>query len=206
MEDILAVYTRALDEKRPLICFDETNRQLLDHLVEPLPMRRARPRREDSEFCAGPKVNLFMIFAPLLGWRRVKVTERRCAVDFAEVIREIVDEDFPHAQKIVLVMDNLNTHSASSLYARYPAAEARRIYERLEIHHTPRHGSWLNMAEIELSVLARQCLKRRIATDERMKEEVSQWCLARNTTHARANWRFTTEDARIKLRKLYPTI
>ena len=147
-----------------------------------------------------------MIFAPLLGWRRVKVTERRCARDWAEVIRELLDEDFADAEKVVLVMDNLNIHAGASLYKRFEPATARRLLERLEIHYTPKHGSWLNAAEIELSVLSRQCLSRRIATAALMQQEVSAWCQYRNDVASPMEWRFTTDDARIKLKKLYPTI
>jgi len=206
MEDILAVYSRPFDEDVPLVCLDESSRQLMDSVREAERCAPGRPARHDSEFIAGRKLSLFMIFAPILGWRRVKVSERRCATDFAEVIRELLEQDFPKAKKIVLVMDNLNTHSLCSLYKKFEPSHARRLAERLEIHYTPKHGSWLNTAEIELSVLARQCLRRRIPTRETMERESQAWSMQRNQAKAAVSWRFTSEEARIKLKRLYPTI
>ena len=164
MEDVLDVYHRPYDEKRPLVCLDEASKQLIGEVIEPIPAEPGQPERFDYEYTRNGTANLFMISEPLLGWRAVQVTERRTAVDFAEVVRWLVEEVHEEAEKVVLVMDNLNTHKLASLYEAFPPEQARRIAERLEIHHTPKHGSWLNMAEIELSVLARQCLDRRIET------------------------------------------
>ena len=162
MEDVLEVYHRPYDEKRPLVCLDEASKQLVGEVIEPIPAEPGQPERFDYEYIRNGTANLFMISEPLLGWRAVQVTERRTAVDFAEVVRWLVEEVHEEAEKVVLVMDNLNTHKLASLYEAFPPEQARRIAEKLEIHHTPKHGSWLNMAEIELSVLARQCLDRRI--------------------------------------------
>jgi hypothetical protein len=169
-------------------------------------MAPGRPERIDYVYIRNGTANPFMLSEPLLGWRTVKVTERRTAVDFAEVVRWLVEEVHEEAEKVVLVMDNLNTHKIASLYRAFPPEQARRIAERLEIHHTPRHGSWLNMAEIELSVLVRQCLDRRIESSEELAKEVEAWELARNERMAEVNWQFTTADARVKLRRLYPAI
>jgi hypothetical protein len=206
MEDILGVYKRPFDPARPLICLDETNRQLLGDLREPTRCAPGKPARYDCDFKAGSKLNLFMTYAPILGWRHVKVTQRRCATDWAEVIRELLEERFPEAEKLVLVMDNLNTHAGSSLYKTFPPAHARKLLDRLEIHYTPKHGSWLNIAEIELSVLARQCLSKRMEDEEEMKAATHAWAQHRNEAQADVKWRFTAEDARIKLHRLYPTI
>jgi hypothetical protein len=175
-------------------------------VVEPIPAEPGQPERFDYEYTRNGTVNLFMISEPLLGWRAVRVTERRTAVDFAEVIRWLVEEVHEEAEKVILVMDNLNTHKLASLYEAFPPGQARRIAERLEIHHTPKHGSWLNMAEIELSVLARQCLARRIETREELEKEVAAWEEERNERGVGIQWRFTTADARIKLRRLYPVL
>lgn len=204
MEDVLSVYTRPLDPRRPLVCLDESSRQLLDEVIEPEGVRPGRPRREDNQYVRGGTANLFMVFCPLLGWRRVKVTERRTHRDWAEVIRELVDVHFPEAERIVLVMDNLNTHDGASLYKVFPPDEAFRLYHKLEIHNTPKHGSWLNMAECELSALQRQCLRRRMRNRDYLEEEVTHWAEKRNKAEVTANWRFKTADARIKLRRLYP--
>jgi len=205
MEDVLEVYHRPYDEKRPLVCLDETSKQLVGEVIEPIPAAPGRPERFDYEYARNGTANLFMISEPLLGWRAVKVTERRTALDFAEVVRWLVEEVHEEAEKVVPVLDNLNTHKLASLYEAFPPERARRIAERLEIHHTPKHGSWLNMAEIELAVLARQCLDRRIETKEELEREVAAWEEDRNERMVEVVWQFTTADARIKLRRLYPT-
>ena len=197
MEDVLEVYTRPYDSRRPQVCVDETSKQLVAETRLPIPAAPGQPERVDYEYARQGTANLFMVFEPLAGQRRVKVTERRTAVDFAHLIREVVDEQYPQAEKIVLVMDNLNSH---------PPAEARRLLERLEIHHTPKHGSWLDMAEIELSVLARQCLDRRIPDATTLTQEIAAWERHRNDAECRVDWRFTAEDARIQLKRLYPSI
>lgn len=206
MEDVLDVYHRPYDESRPLVCLDEASKQLVGEVIEPIPAEPGRPQRYDYEYVRNGTANLFMISEPLLGWRAVKVTERRTAVDFAEVLRWLAEEIHPDAERIVLVMDNLNTHKLASLYEAFPAEQARRIAERLEVHHTPKHGSWLNVAEIELSVLARQCLDRRIETREELEREVEAWEEDRNERGVEVSWQFTTADARIKLRRLYPAL
>jgi hypothetical protein len=206
MEDVLDVYHRPYDEKRPLVCLDEASKQLIGEVIEPIPAEPGQPERFDYEYTRNGTANLFMISEPLLGWRAVKVTERRTAVDFAEVVRWLVEEVHEEAEKVVLVLDNLNTHKLASLYEAFPPERARRIAEKLEVHHTPKHGSWLNMAEIELSVLARQCLARRIETREELEREVAVWEEERNERGVEIRWRFTTADARIKLRRLYPVL
>lgn len=206
MEAVLALYHRPYDPRFPLICLDEKSKELHEHLRQPEPMCPGQPAREDSEYARQGTANLFITFEPLTGQRQVKVTERRTRADWAEVIRELVDERYPQAEKLILVMDNLNTHSLGSLYETFPAAEARRLAEKIELHFTPKHGSWLNMAEIELSVLGRQCLARRIPDLATLTTEVAAWELARNAASARMEWRFNTDDARIKLKRLYPTI
>jgi len=205
MEDVLEVYHRPYDAKRPLVCLDEASKQLIGEVVQPLPAEPGQPERCDYEYVRNGTANLFMISEPLLGWRAVQVTERRTAKDFAEVVRWLVEDLHPDAEKVVLVMDNLNTHKAASLYEAFPPAQARRIIERLEIHHTPKHGSWLNMAEIELSVMGRQCLGRRIEDAGELRRRVEAWEEARNDRLVGARWRFTTADARIKLHRLYPS-
>jgi hypothetical protein len=206
MEDVLDVYHRPYDEKRPMICLDEASKQLIGEVIEPIPAEPGQPERYDYEYTRNGTANLFMVSEPLTGWRHVEVTDRRTAVDFAELVRDLVEEVYPDAEKVVLVMDNLNTHKLASLYEAFPPEQARRIAERLEIHHTPKHGSWLNMAEIELSVLARQCLDRRIETREELEREVAAWEEERNERGVEIRWRFTTADARIKLRRLYPVL
>jgi hypothetical protein len=206
MEDVLDVYHRPYDEKRPLICLDETSKQLIGEVAEPIPMAPGRPERIDYEYVRNGTANLFMVSEPLVGWRAVKVTERRTAVDFAEVVRWLVEEVHEEAEKVVLVMDNLNTHKIASLDEAFEPERARRIAEKLEIHHTPVHGSWLNMAEIELSVLSRQCLDRRIESSEILVKEVEAWEIERNERMVEVKWQFTTADARVKLRRLYPAI
>ena len=206
MEDVLEVYHRRFDDNEVLVCLDETSKQLVRETRQPLPPRPGAPLACDYEYQRNGVSNLFMLFAPLEGRRRVEVTERRTKVDRAEVVRKLVDEDYPGRDRIVLVMDNLNTHHPSSLYEAFEPAEARRIAERLEIHHTPKHGSWLNMAEIELGVLAVQCLDRRIPSREILEQETGAWENRRNRQGFRADWRFSTGDARVKLKSLYPSI
>jgi hypothetical protein len=205
MEDILEVYHRPYDSKRPLVCMDEASKQQVKETREPLPRQVGKPERYDYEYERNGVSNLFMIFAPLEGWRHVEVTDRRPSVDFAHCLKDVVDVHFAEAEQIVLVSDNLNTHEPAALYEAFAPAEARRIMEKLEWHYTPKHGSWLDMAEIELSVLQRQCLDRRIPDQEILKREVSAWQPERNQHAAKANWRFTTEEARVKLKKLYPS-
>jgi hypothetical protein len=205
MEEVLDAYHRPFDPKRPLVCLDEASQQLIGEVAEPVPAAPGQPARIDSEYTRNGTANLFMISEPLTGWRHVEVTDRRTAVDFAEVVRALVEEVYPEAEKVVLVMDDLNTHKLASLYEAFPPEQARRIAEELEIHHTPKHGSWLNMAAIELSVLARQCQGRRIESKEELRREVAAWEDERNGRGVLIRWQFTTADARIKLRRLYPT-
>ena len=190
----------------PLVCLDESSKQLIGETILPIPAKPGQPERFDHEYVRNGVMNLFMVTMPLLGWRAVRVTDRRTMVDFAEVIRWLVEEVCEEAEKVVLVMDNLNTHKIASLYEAFPPEQARRIAEKLEIHHTPKHGSWLNMAEIELSVLARQCLDRRIETRADLERFVALWEDFRNERMDQIRWRFTTADARIKLRRLYPVL
>jgi len=204
MEDILEVYRRPMDPKRPVVCMDEMPYQLISETRTPQPLQRSRARRYDYEYKREGVVNLFLAFAPLLGQRYVCVTSRRTAVDWAHFIRYLVDELFPGAECIVLVLDNLNTHVGGALYEAFPPQEARRLLSKLEIHYTPKHGSWLNMAEVEFSVLSRQCLDRRIGTQKLLVREVTAWVNARNASGATVHWQFTTADARIKLKRLYP--
>jgi hypothetical protein len=206
MEDVLDVYKRPYDPKRPMVCLDETSKQLVGETRTPVPVAPGREARYDHEYKRNGVVNLFMIFEPLAGKRRVKVTERRTKKDWAECIGELVDELYPQAERIVLVMDNLNTHTPASLYEAFAPDEAKRIADRLEIHYTPKHGSWLDMAEIELGILGRQCLDRRIDNAEQLKREVAAWEAQRNTAEAKVDWQFTATDARIKLKRLYPSI
>ena len=206
MEDVLEVYTRPFDSKRPLLCLDEKSVQLLGEIRPPLPLAPDQPVKEDYEYERNGTANLFMLFEPLSGWRNVKVTERRTKQDWAQLIQEMVDVHYPQAEKIVVVMDNLNTHSPSSLYETFEPSEAYRLAQKLEIHYTPKHGSWLNMAEIELSFLSKQCLDRRLPASETLKQVVFAWQEQRNTFQAKTVWRFTTDDARIKLKKRYPSI
>ena len=206
MEDVIAVYHRPYDAARPQVCVDEGGKQLVGDVREPMPVRPGSAAKQDSEYARHGTANLFMAFEPLAGRRVVEVTERRTAVDFARFLKRLVDEVYPAAERVVLVTDNLNTHGPGSLYEAFDPAEARRLCERLEWHYTPRHGSWLNMAEIELSVLARQCLDRRIPDRDALAREVAAWERDRNAALVGAAWRFTTADARIRLKKLYPTI
>jgi DDE superfamily endonuclease len=206
MEDVLEVYHRPYDERRPLVCLDEASKQLVGEAVQPLPPEPGQPERFDSEYVRHGTANLFMISEPLLGWRHVEVTERRTAVDFARVVRWLVEDLHPDAERVVLVMDNLNTHKLASLYEAFPPEQARRIAGRLEVHYTPKHGSWLNMAEIELSVLGGQCLDRRMESAAVLRAEVEPWEAERNERQVGTDWRFTTADARIKLKRLYPAV
>ena len=206
MEDVLDVYTRAHDPARPLVCLDETSKQLVSETRTPEPMRAGQPARHDYEYKRNGTANLFMLFAPLEGWRHVEVTERRTAIDYAKILRDLADIHFPWAEKIVLVQDNLNTHTPASLYEAFEPAEARRIIERFEWHFTPKHGSWLNLAESELAVLSSQCLARRIPDAAALTTEADAWRKRRNTHNAQANWHFTSADARVKLKSLYPAL
>ena len=206
MEDVLDIYTRPHDPARPLVCLDETSKQLVAETRTPEPMRPGQPARHDYEYRRNGTANLFMLFAPLEGWRHVEVTERRTAIDYAMILRDLSDLHFPKAEKIVLVQDNLNTHAPASLYEAFEPAEARRIIERFDWHYTPKHGSWLNLAESELAVLSSQCLARRIPDAAALTIEAKAWMTGRNTHHAKANWRFTTTNARIKLKSLYPAL
>ena len=206
MEDTLEVYKRAYDEAHPLICMDESSKQHIKDTREPIPAKPGTVARYDTEYERNGVSNVFMFFEPVQGKRYVEVTDQRTAVDWAHQIRNLVDVHYPHASRITLVMDNLNTHTGASLYKAFEPKEARRILEKLEIHYTPKHGSWLNMAEIELSILSRQCMDRRIPDQETLKKEISAWQEKRNTIARPMEWRFTTEDARIKLKKLYPRL
>lgn len=206
MEDILAVYQRPRDAACPLVCLDETSKQLIKETRQPIPMTQGRARRIDYEYERNGVANLFMLFAPLEGWRHVEVTDRHAAIDYARILRDISDKYYPQARKIVLVQDNLSTHKPASLYQAFPALEARRLVERFEWHYTPKHGSWLDMAESELAVLFSQCLDRRIPDKPKLISEVAAWEKARNKYNAVADWQFTTDDARVKLKHLYPAI
>lgn len=206
MEDILEVYKRPYNPSYPLVCMDETTKQLIGETRIVIPAAPGQTEKYDYEYERNGVNNLFMIFAPLEGQRYVKVTDHRTAADWAGCVRDITDVYFPHAEKIILVMDNLNTHKPSSLYKAFPPEEARRILDKLEIHYTPKHGSWLDMAEIEFSVLQRQCLNCRIPDQETLKRKAADWEQNRNKKSVKVKWRFTTDDARIKLKKLYPSI
>ena len=204
MEDVLEVYKRPRDPLRPVVCMDEQPTQLIRETRIPLPVKPGEPAKYDYEYERGGTAVNFMFTAPLEDWRRVSVRERKTKKDWAEEIRELVDVDFPEAETIVLVMDNLNTHTPGALYEAFAPEEARRILERLEIHYTPKHGSWLNMAEIELSVFTRQCLDRRIPDLGTLRSEAAVWYRSRNASSKRVDWQFTTETARVKLKRLYP--
>lgn len=212
MEQVLDVYAAPPDPKRPLVCMDEASKQLLGDAVEPLPMEparptsKAKPKREDYHYTRGGVRSLFMFFAPHLGWRRVASSQRRTRQDWAQQVKKLVDEDFPQAESITLVCDNLNTHGIASLYETFTPEEAHRLARKLNICYTPRNGSWLNVAEIELSILAEQCLDRRIGDQVTLDAELSAWNADRNVQAGKVRWQFTTADARIKLHRLYPTI
>lgn len=206
MENVLDVYKGSYDETHPLICMDESSKQHLKETRQPIPAKPGSVEKYDTEYERNGVSNLFMFFEPLEGRRHVAVTDQRTALDWAHQIRHLVDVLYPRAERISLVMDNLNTHTGASLYKAFPPAEARRLLDKLDIHYTPKHGSWLNMAEIELSILSRQCLDRRIPDQEALKREVATWQEKRNASARPMEWRFTTEDARVKLKKLYPTL
>ena len=206
MEDVLDVYHRPYDPARPVVALDEASKQLVGEAVQPLPPEPGRPERFDYEYVRNGTANLFMLSEPLAGWRHVLVTDRRTAKDFAEAVRWLAEDVYPDAERVVLVMDNLNTHKLASLYEAFEPEQARRIAERIEVHYTPKHGSWLNVAEIELSVLARQCLDRRIESIEELLEQLEPWEVERNDRAVGVKWQFTTADARVKLRRLYPAI
>lgn len=206
MEDVFEVYHRPYDPKRPQVCFDEGSKQQTKETRLPLPPQPGAVAKYDYEYERNGTSNLCVFFAPLHSWRHIKVTDRRTMIDFAHCMRDLVDIHFPEAEKIGLVMDNLNTHKLASLYEAFPPTEARRLIDKLEIHYTPKHGSWLNMAEIELSVLHRQCLKARIPDQETLIEKVTAWRHRRNAHNSTVHWRFSTDDARIKLHRLYPVI
>jgi hypothetical protein len=204
MEDVLDLYAQAPDPKRPVVCFDESPTQLIGEVRQPIPPEPGRLERYDCEYRRNGTVNLFVFLDAHQPWRRVKVTNRRTATDFAACMRELVDVDFPQAEQVRVVMDNLSTHTAGALYEAFPAPEARRILRRLEFHFTPKHASWLNMAEIEIGVLRRQCLDRRIDNRQRLEREIAAWQQKRNAAGARVEWMFTTEKARAKMGRAYP--
>jgi DDE superfamily endonuclease len=206
MEDVLDVYQRPYDPRFPQICMDEGSKQLLDEVREPIPMEKGKPKREDSEYEREGVFDIFGACEPLTGKYFFNITSTRTKEDWAYFMRDVIDGAYKDAEKIILIMDNLNTHGPGSFYKVFPPEEARRLTRKLEIHHTPKHGSWLNMAEIMLSILARQCLSERIASIEEVKEKVRAWQEERNQAHVTINWRFTTEDARIQLKRLYPII
>jgi hypothetical protein len=206
MEDVLDVYVRPVDPDRPLVCFDESGKDLKADVRPSLPLAPGHPTREDAEYARHGSANCLLAVAPHHGWRHVAVTERRTALDWAHAMRDLVDVHFPTAERIILVLDNLNTHDPASLYKAFPPAEAKRIWDKLEFHFTPKHGSWLNMAELELSVLARQCLARRIPDRATLAAEVAAWTADRNATSVRIAWRFTIDEARVHLPHLYPIL
>lgn len=204
MEDILDLYHRPYDEKVPLICMDEQPVQLVEEVRVALPARPGRPRRYDHHYKRAGTANIFLFTEPLAGWRRASVTSRRTAVDWAVQMRMLLEADYPKAEKVILVCDNLNTHKIASFYKAFRPAVARGLVKRLEIHHTPKHGSWLNVAECELSVLSRHCLRNRTGSTEALRSKVGPWQRERNGCNCKVDWRFTTDDARIKLKRLYP--
>jgi hypothetical protein len=206
MEDVLDTYAKPHDPSRPVVCVDEGGKQLIGDVREPLPVRPGSPAKHDGEYVRGGVANLFMAFEPLAGWRHVEVTERKTSADFGRFLRALSDEHYAEAERIVLVCDTLSTHTPAALYEAFEPAEARRLAGRFEWHYTPRHGSWLNVAEMELSVVARQCLDRRIPDLATLRREVSAWEVRRNAAVVKVEWQFTTADARRKLKRLYPTI
>lgn len=206
MEDVLEVYHRPYDPRFPNLCMDEASKQLIKEKREPLSLERGNVKKVDYEYEPDGMCNIFVAVEPAAGRRILKVTEQRTKKEWAYFMREVIDGHYPQAEKVILVMDNLNTHVFSSFYEAFCPEEARRLVEKIEIHHTPKHGSWLNMAEIELSVLARQCLPERIDSKQKVEEHVRFWQEQRNQDETRINWRFTTENARIKLKHLYPTV
>jgi len=206
MEDVLSVYLMPYDPMLPVVCMDESSKQLVGEVAQPIPMAPGHPLLKDDEYVRKGVAEIFLAVEPLAGFREVKITDRRTMVDWAVFIQDLVDGRYAAAERIVLVMDNLNTHGIASLYEAFPAAEALRIAQRLEIHHTPKHGSWLNIAEIELSVFKRQCLPERIPDIEEMRRMTKAWNMERNSRQNRVDWQFTAEDARIKLKRLYPKL
>jgi DDE superfamily endonuclease len=206
MEDTLEVYKRPYEPRFPQICMDEGSKQLLAETREPIPMEKGKPKREDNEYERKGTCSIFVACEPLTGKRYLKVTEQRTKKDWADFMQEVIDIHYKDAEKIILVMDNLNTHVLSSFYEAFDAPTARRLVEKVEIHYTPKHGSWLNMAEIELSILARQCLSDRMPSIDFVQKQVHAWQTERNQAQVTINWRFTTEDARIKLKRLYPSL
>jgi DDE superfamily endonuclease len=206
MEDVLEVYHRPYDPRYPVVGLDEVSKQLVGEARTPIPAAPGRPARVDYEYVRHGTVNLFLLTGPLAGWRYVEVTERRTAVDFAHMLRFLAEEIHPEARKVVLVLDNLNTHKLAALYQAFPPEQARRLAERFEAHYTPKHGSWLNVAEVELSVLARQCLGRRFADRASLEEAVVAWQVERNERGVGVDWQFRTKDARIRLKHLYPSV
>lgn len=206
MEDVLDVYTQPYDPLRPMICMDETNKQLIADTRPCIPMEEGQPLRVDYEYERKEVCNLFMFFEPLTGKRYVTVTDQRTSRDWAHCVADLIEDHYPDAEKIVLVMDNLNTHTPASFYKVFEPHYAKYLASKLEIHYTPKHGSWLNMAEIELSILSKQCLSRRIPDKAFLNQEIQSWVSERNQKATTVDWRFTTEDARIKLKRLYPSI
>jgi hypothetical protein len=206
MEDVLAVYARPLDPEIPVVCMDEKPYQLLDHARDPIPATPGHDLKEDSEYVRHGTCSIFVWVEPLAGWRRVNARTQRTRLDWAHEVDHLLTCDYPDAEKVVLVMDNLNTHTIGSLYEAFDPVKAFALAQRLEIHHTPKHGSWLNIAEIELSALTRQCLDRRIADLDILNTELTAWQHATNTNQRQVNWHFTTNDARTKLRHLYPDL
>jgi len=206
MENVLAVYQRPYSAAEPVVCMDETSKQLVAETRRATAVQSGRAERFDYEYERCGTANLFLFAEPLGGWRRVAVTQRRTKVDWAQQVRELLDVDYPQAKRVTLVLDNLNTHGVASLYEAFEPAEARRLIERLEVVHTPKHGSWLNIAEIELNVLSRQCLSRRIGSRNILEREVAAWETDRNQSQTGVDWQFTTDDARIKLKRLYPQV
>ena len=206
MEDVLDIYQRAYDEKNPWVCFDESCKKLVKETREIIPPEPGQLERYDYQYERNGVANLFMFFEPLTGWRHIEVTDQRTAIDYAHQMKYLVDERYPTAEKIVVIQDQLNTHVKASLYKAFLPEEAKRIFDKLEFHYTPKHGSWLNMAEIELSVLNRQCLNRRLSDKDTLKSEITAWEGERNQKSSSVNWRFTSADSRIKLKRLYPSI
>ena len=204
MEDVLDLYSEPYDPQRPVVCFDESSTQMLSDVREPLPAKPGKPKRQDYEYRREGTRNLFLFCEPKAGWRHVAVTQRRTIEDFAHQMRWLVDEAYPDVPVVRLVLDNLNTHRVASLYETFPPAEARRLAQRLEFHYTPKHGSWLNMAEIEFSVFSRTCLRQRLPDEESLCREIHALELERSQAQARINWRFGILDARAKLHRLYP--
>ena len=205
MEEVLSVYQRPYDARFPVVCMDETSKQLIGETRLPLPIEPGQPERYDTEYERNGVQNIFMGFEPLKGQCIVQVTDHRTAVDWAHYMRFLMEEHYPEAERIVLVMDNLNTHKKASFYEAFPPQQAKRLADRLEIHYTPKHGSWLDIAEIELSILSRQCLDRRIETKEALQQEIKAWQQSQNTKQTKVNWHFDVENARCKLKRLYPS-